>query len=171
MRLEELASALDAGIPPAVALDLAAGSTSAADVAIGVTDALAAAGIMVGPTEVEALRASERGGSLVSGLRRCAQAHRNRAALVRELWARLRYPALVLLTAIPTAILAGGVNGHRGRLVSVVLAIPLLAGIAAFIARRLVRSPTFSAKRVRALAAQLIYHSNFAIRGSWLGVG
>jgi type II secretory pathway component PulF len=155
MRLEELASQLDAGIPAGVALEHAGSGTTAQEVGGGITEALAGAGIVLRPTEIEALRAAERGGGLASGLRRCARIHRERAELARAVWARLRYPALVLLTAIPAATLAGAVTGHRGRLLAVILALPLLGLLLAVVARRLVRKPTFSGRPIRALAGLL----------------
>ncbi|MGE0144077.1 MAG: type II secretion system F family protein [Planctomycetota bacterium] len=95
-RLEEIAAALDAGLPPAAAL--AAGGVE--DPTPGPIAAALGRAWHLPPFELALLSACEEAGRLPPALRRMAAGHAARTDQHRELWIRLAYPCAVLALAI-----------------------------------------------------------------------
>lgn len=100
LRLEDLAGALDAGLPPDRLLSTPETSGDS-PAAAGLVPGLLGAGLPLEPAERLALEAAERAGRLSSALRSVAASRRLRAQLWRDLRARLRYPlGLVLVGTV-----------------------------------------------------------------------
>lgn len=135
LRLEELASQLDAGLPPGEILP-GVGLDS------GLVAALRPPEWPLDPTERSVLEAAEQAGRLPDALRERAAARRQRAELRRELISGLRYPILVLLVMVPVGAVAGMVAGGAWAAIAG-LGIPVALVMAGIALRRAVRSPTF----------------------------
>jgi type II secretory pathway component PulF len=129
---QDLASALDAGLP----LAAIGGAPAAGDRALHA--AVQARGVQLTPTEDVVLMHGWRAGKAAATLRACAVGRAQRAAFGRQAWAGLRYP-LVLAIALPFAAFAASWVIGKGPAVAV---LGLYAALAAAFAgtRRAVRA-------------------------------
>lgn len=116
MAMDELASALDAGL---TAADLA--RTAGADLDETMVATLQTRGVELSESERVIFQAAADSGSLPQALRERARSRRDRAELVRTLVGRLAYPAFVLLVATAVAILVGSLAGDAR--------LPILVGV------------------------------------------
>lgn len=123
MQFEDLASALDAGLP----LATIGGDPAAGDRAVH--SALRSRGVTLTPTEDLVLLHGWRAGRVGSALRNRARERTHRAEFVRTLWSGLRYPAL-LLGMVPVVTAATAKIAGAGMLIGVSIAYVLLAGFA-----------------------------------------
>lgn len=141
---EDLASALDAGIPPSA---LGAPPAPREDWPIA---ALAARGVEMAPAEARMLEAASGSGTLARTLRQRAEARRLRAEVVRRSLAGLRYPALLLLVAFLVSFVMS--NVMRSSTPVLVVALAVLALVALAVAgRRSLRNPRGVVHRVPGL--------------------
>jgi general secretion pathway protein F len=98
LQFDDLASALDAGLPLAnLGGDPAAGERA-------VHSALAGRGVHLDAAEDAVLVAAAQAGRLGAALRARAEQRRQRAAFAREVWGGLRYPLLLFAMAILTSL-------------------------------------------------------------------
>lgn len=132
LQFEDVASALDAGLP----LAAIGGDAKAGDRAVHA--ALQARGVRLTPTEDAVLLHAWRSGRVTAALRGRAQARTRRAEFVRQVWTGLRYPLLlavmILLASASTAAIVG-----YGFLIGVVITYTILAA-AVVVLRRGVRT-------------------------------
>ena len=131
MQFEDLASALDAGLPlAAVGGDPAAGDRA-------VHAALRSRGVTLTATEDIVLLHAWRAGRVGAALRSRAHERTRRAEFVRTVWSGLRYPALLLVMVLVASAATAKIAG-AGMLIGVAIAYVLLAAFA-FAVRRAVR--------------------------------
>lgn len=124
-RLEELASALDAGLRAETAAHAAGIDANVGD---GLVEAMRRSGFGLAAHELELLAACERAGRLPAALRRMAAIQVRRRDRQRRLVGRLAYPSLILGFGVVLALAivpAGRVTG----IVTLTLTIGLLLGI------------------------------------------
>lgn len=128
LHFEDLASALDAGLPvTAVGGDPAAGERV-------VHSALAGRGVRLSPTEDAVLLHAWRAGRVGAALRGRAIARRRHVEFVRQVWAGVRYPLLLMLMILLASAATGAIVGY-GFLIGVVVVYTLLA-VAGLLVRR-----------------------------------
>lgn len=132
MQFEDLASALDAGLP----LATVGGDPAAGDRAVH--SALRARGVTLTPTEDLVLLHAWRAGRVGTALRNRARERTRRADFVRTIWSGLRYPALLLVMVLVASAATAKIAGS-GMLIGVAIAYVLLAGLA-FAVHRAIRS-------------------------------
>lgn len=156
LRLEDLASSLDAGLNADAVLDSwpTGASSGAREAAAGLqgdlVDAMVRRGLQLDATERSVLAAAETSGNLPAALRGRAAARRQRAALIRELWSRLRYPCLLAIMASVVAVLAGPIVG-TGLSTVAALALPTALIGGWWLGRILVRRADFTGAGVPGL--------------------
>ncbi len=144
MRLEDLASALDAGLPADGILADAGGGP--------LTARLTAAGLALSPAEVRAAEAAEQVGELPRVLRTIAARRTADATLARRLLGRLAYPALLLaLSMAAFGLLAAVGNGRVWVALAGPLAIVALVLAVAFFAHRAATDPAFTSSPIPGL--------------------
>lgn len=106
LRLDDIASALNAGLPLTAIL-------KDADVAGGLALALKRQrDVTFAPGDEAMLEAAEVAGTMPACLRLMAELRRRRASFTRHLIARLRYPVFVLLAAVCAAIASAPIRGQ-----------------------------------------------------------
>ena len=127
--LEDLASALDAGVP----VDRLAGAAGAGDPAL--LDLLIARGIILDRTDRAILAAAARSGTLTRALRERARARRDRAALGGGLLLRLLYPLGLAVMALVVGRLTAPVHEQGVRRLLVPMLPFLAVGVAAVLFR------------------------------------
>lgn len=132
LQFEDIASALDAGLP----VTAIGGDASAGDRVVHT--ALQARGVRLTPTEDTVLLHAWRAGRVGEALRGRAQGRRRRAEFVRQVWAGLRYPMLLAVMILLASASTAGIVGS-GFLIGVVITYVALA-IAFFVGRRAVRA-------------------------------
>jgi len=119
MQFEDLASALDAGLPLAkLGADPRAGERS-------VQAALEARGVRLTVSEDAVLTAAFQAGRLGPALRGRGAQRRQRAQFSRDVLASLRYPVFLLAAALMISLVVGTVIGHNW------LPVAVLGGLAA----------------------------------------
>jgi len=117
LQFDDLASALDAGLPlQAMGADAARGDRA-------IHDALRGRGVVLSPTEGDVLAAAWKSGRIGEALRQRAEDRRQRAELARKIWAGVRYPAVLILMLLVASVVTAPVIGHWWFLVG------LLAGL------------------------------------------
>ncbi len=141
---EDLASALDAGIPPTA---LGAPADAQEDWPVQV---LGARSVRLAPAEKLMLEAAGRSGHLGRTLRQRAAARQFRAEIVRGCIAGLRYPLVLLLVALLVAALMGVTQRSATPVVVVVLALAALV-LLAFAGSRSLRNPQGVVHRIPGL--------------------
>lgn len=108
LHFEDLASALDAGLPLGVLGDAGAVDERA------VHTILRQRGVALTPTEDIVLLAAWRSGRITEALRARAMDRRRRAEFARTLVAGLRYPLLIFVLTLLASIVTAPVVGHHG---------------------------------------------------------
>lgn len=132
LQFDDLASALDAGLP----LASLGGDPAAGDRAVHA--ALRTRGVTLTPTEDAVLLHAWRAGKTGSALRGRAMQRRRRAEFVRQVWAGLRYPMLLALLLLMASITTMTVLGPTF-LIVVVTAYAAL-GVSAWLLGRAART-------------------------------
>lgn len=128
MQLDELASALDAGLP----IESLGGDPSAGERAV--QGILAARGVRLSPSEDAVLSAAWSAGRVGSALRARAEQRRQRAEFGRELRAGLRYPAVLVVLAGFISLIASQVFGY-GLLIGIGVAVAAVVTAVWFVRR------------------------------------
>ncbi|MBM4061102.1 MAG: hypothetical protein FJ265_08410 [Planctomycetes bacterium] len=131
LQFDDLASALDAGLSP-VALG---GRADAGERTVH--ELLRSRRVVLTPTEDAVLLAGQRAGSLARLLRQRAEQRRSRAALARQLWTGLRYPALLVVCVSFVSLFTAPIVGHHGFLIGAGLGLLLLLLLVAAVRRGL----------------------------------
>lgn len=134
-RLEDLASALAAGLSPRTILEGPAFAGARGPIAVdhGMVEAFRRRGLHLRDIDWAILEAAERAGDLVAGLRERADAARLEVHLLRMALARAAYPALVLVVASVTIAWVHGLGfTTRGPLALLIVAVAVFAAGAAF---------------------------------------
>ena len=105
LQFDDLASAIDAGLPIAgLGADVAAGERA-------LHSAVTGRGIALTVIEDAVLSAGVRAGRIGEALRGRAEQRRLRARFARDIWAALRYPLFLLLFAAAISLVLGSVLG------------------------------------------------------------
>src|SRR5690606_27827268 len=152
-RLLDVASALDAGLPPKTALRV-----DEADLKDGVAAAVVRAIPGLDDVDLRILEAAERAGDLSAALRERAEAKLQHAGVARDLVRRLAYPAFVLAFAVVLSLWLASVGqaGFSSKAVTLLALAPLACAAAVVVVvRRARRDPGFDAARVPLLGAVL----------------
>lgn len=132
LAFEDLASALDAGLP----LETIGGNASLGDHVLH--DLVWQRGVQLRPTEKTVLEAGWKSGTSAKVLRSQAASRRRRAEFQRQVWAGLRYPITLLVMLMVAAVLTYRIAGPG---FAIVLAIiyALLAVFTLILARKIGR--------------------------------
>lgn len=146
LHLDELASALDAGLP------LASLGGGAPQDERAVHTILSKQGVVLSPTEDAMLLAAWRAGRVTAALRARATQRRQRAEFQRAIWAGLRYPLLLLVMVIVASLATAPIIGHYWFAIGVALGIGG-AVVFALLARRGLRNGDERWTRVPVLGA------------------
>lgn len=144
-RLEELASALDAGLRAETAAHAAGIDAHVGD---GLVEAMRRSGFGLAPHEFELLAACERAGRVPAAMRRMAASRVRRRDRQRRLLGRLAYPSLILGLGVVLALAIVPLGRVTG-VVTLSLAIGLLLAIvgAAWRVRAAQRDPAIDPAR------------------------
>lgn len=106
LQFDDLASALDAGLPlQAMGADAARGDRA-------IHEALRARGVVLSPIEGDVLAAAWKSGRIGESLRQRAEDRRQRAELARKVWSGVRYPAVLLVLLSLATVVTAPVIGH-----------------------------------------------------------
>lgn len=141
LQLDDIASAINAGLPIATVL-------TGADVTHGLAPALRQQpGLTFSPAEAAMLAAAEVAGTMPACLRRMAEQRRQRGAFVRKLVGQVRYPIVVFLVAILAALATAPIRGQSYFSLLLTLA-GIFAGLLfmAWLLRRRIRDPHFDGR-------------------------
>lgn len=106
LQFEDVASALDAGLPLS-ALGVDGGHGEAA-----LPEAMRQRGVSLSVTEHQVLLAAWQAGRAGAAMRSCAAARRQRAEFQRQLWSGLRYPLVLLAVTTLASLTTMRVVGH-----------------------------------------------------------
>jgi type II secretory pathway component PulF len=139
LQFDDLASALDAGLPIAAA----GGDVAAGDRAVH--GAMRARGVLLTPTEDLMLLHAWRAGRIGTALRDRALARHRRADFVRLLWSGLRYP-LLLAVMVLVASATTALTGSWGFTIGVAIAYALLGAAAVAVWRALHRGEPWATR-------------------------
>lgn len=126
LQFDDLASALDAGLPVA---SLGGDASLGDEVVVSI---LQQRGLRLSASEHAVMIAAWRSGKIGECLRSRAQQRRQRAEFARRVWAGVRYPLLVLTVAVITSLLSMRVTG------SATVAVWVCAGAGAMVIAALV---------------------------------
>jgi general secretion pathway protein F len=132
LAMEDLASALDAGLPMEPGADGAHRSA---------LSALTARGVELEASDRAILEAAEQAGELTRALRERAASRQLRAALVRSLLASLRYPLLLTVVAVLVGLFVSSIIGSGVAPILLAGMAPLLLLSIALLVRMSMRSP------------------------------
>lgn len=138
LRLEDLASTLDAGLDVRAVTERTATAFEG-----GLVDALVGDGLALDPAERSVLEAAEVSGTLPTALRGRAEERRQRARLARDLWSRLRYPMVLVLMSCFVSALAGAALGHGLTALYLALSLPAVLAIAIVWLKTMIPRPGF----------------------------